>query len=450
MHPTMILRRAPRAAVFAALASLIAVAAPDAARASKAEDILGEWTLVIQTPRETRVAHLIVSVNANGDFEGHLQSAVGEADIDSFSVEGETHVMTYKLKMGEREVPMKLALKIQGDAIAGSVLMQQGEQERALDVSGAKAGTEAEKALLEELEKKKMEGAGEPILPIADAGDFVGEWTLTVESPTQGTQQADFVVKDVSGKASARLILPPPIGDQLINNIAKTEKGLALKYQFNFSGNPLSITLALALADGKLSGTMSDDGGLFEIPVAGVKKGTAPAPAPAAAGGSNEAAITGRAPRRQQRQGQTNVRGKVGGKYITIAHGRPSASAPGFNRIPFTSDDGTVWPMGMGQATKLKLETDYLFGEKRVPAGRYSLWAKKGAKGWSLLLNEKPDIWSTQHDPSADIAEVPLELGRIESAVDLLTIEINEENGEGALRLTWGSDSMTARFKPAP
>ncbi|MBI1783676.1 DUF2911 domain-containing protein [Candidatus Sumerlaeota bacterium] len=228
--------------------------------------------------------------------------------------------------------------------------------------------------------------------------------------------------------------MPPPIGDQIINNITKSDKGLDFHYEMSFGSQTFKITMSLALKDGKLSGTIADEDGLFELPATGVKKGT------------KDPSGTGRIQRRP-RMGPTVEYYKVGGKKIAVSYGSPSINAPGFNRVPNTQTDGFIWQMGRDAATKIQTDADLLFGDRLIKAGRYGLWAKKVDGGWHLLINAKPDVWGTQHDPDADLAEVPMSLSKLDAPVENLKIEFLEENGAGVFRLTWGTDELKAQFR---
>ena len=128
-------------------------------------------------------------------------------------------------------------------------------------------------------------GAGQAIgqdlepsdLATSEASEFVGEWTISME--IQGNQsEMSLTFADVGGKLAAKLVSqrrPEPI---MISDIAKTDSGLKLVYEVDFGGQTANLTMELSLADGKISGTLGDDGGFFSAELAGV---------PAAAGSSS-------------------------------------------------------------------------------------------------------------------------------------------------------------------
>lgn len=112
------------------------------------------------------------------------------------------------------------------------------------------------------------------------------------------------------------------------------------------------------------------------------------------------------------------------------------------------------------EASALRFTTnaDLAFGKTVVKTanhapdypGRYSMWLKRGLDGWRLVFNERVDIWGTQHDAKADVAEIPLAHKTLEEPASRLTIELKEAGERaGTLRLAWGAHEWTAKFELA-
>ena len=112
-----------------------------------------------------------------------------------------------------------------------------------------------------------------------------------------------------------------------------------------------------------------------------------------------------------------------------------------------------------GRATKLFTDANITLGDTLVKTenvakdypGVYSLWLKRVGDGWHLVFNEEPDIWGTQHNPEADVAEIPLTLGTLEVSQDAFLIKLEKEGETSAvLRLAWGTQEWTANLSLAP
>ena len=76
--------------------------------------------------------------------------------------------------------------------------------------------------------------------------------------------------------------------------------------------------------------------------------------------------------------------------------------------------DGELVQLTQGAVIRLRSEAPLRFGGTLVPIGNlapdfpgsYGLWLRAAGSGWTLVFNNEPDSWGTQHDPAFDAAEV--------------------------------------------
>ena len=119
---------------------------------------------------------------------------------------------------------------------------------------------------------------------------------------------------------------------------------------------------------------------------------------------------------------------------------------------------GEVSAWTSGRAVKLLTHASLSFDGIVVPYGNvspdypgvYSLWPKRTADGWRLVLNGDADIWGSQRDAAADAVEVPLEHSRADEPTEKLTIEFVEVDPGAVLRIAWGDHQFLAKFEAAP
>jgi len=135
---------------------------------------------------------------------------------------------------------------------------------------------------------------------------------------------------------------------------------------------------------------------------------------------------------------QTNPRGEakvtLAGKEIVVDYGRPSLKG---RDMLGKATVGQEWRMGADTATTLETPVSLTFGTTQVPAGEYVLRARKVSDtDWVLKL---------ERDGKA-AAEVPLQASPLEKSVEVFTIDLAEEQGEGVFRMSWGKRALTARF----
>ena len=105
----------------------------------------------------------------------------------------------------------------------------------------------------------------------ADAGDYMGTWTMSMEGP-QGPFEQELDLKDKEGKVVGELtnaVMPT----QVITDISKSGADLVMKYEGNFQGNPFSATLTMT-PDGsdKVKVVFDFNSGMFTMSGTAAKK----------------------------------------------------------------------------------------------------------------------------------------------------------------------------------
>ena len=106
----------------------------------------------------------------------------------------------------------------------------------------------------------------------ADAGDFMGAWTIVLDTP-QGTFEQELTLKDEEGKVVAVMVNQMQPEGQRITDVSKDGDKLVLKFAGNFQGNPFDAAVTLT-PDGtdKCKVTFDVNGGQFSMSGTGAKK----------------------------------------------------------------------------------------------------------------------------------------------------------------------------------
>ena len=113
--------------------------------------------------------------------------------------------------------------------------------------------------------------AGAQGLAPADAGDFMGEWTLTVDSP-QGPFEQSMTVKDEGGKVVAELTSQMQPEAQKVTDVSKEKGDLVLKFAGNFQGNPFDAVITITLDGADKAKVLFDiNGGQFSMSGTGAR-----------------------------------------------------------------------------------------------------------------------------------------------------------------------------------
>ena len=144
-----------------------------------------------------------------------------------------------------------------------------------------------------------------------------------------------------------------------------------------------------------------------------------------------------------------------GGERIAVLYGKRLAvdevDYPNLESTP----DGAVVELVRAPAVRIRSDVSLRFGQTDLPAanlapgfaGLYGLWLKRAGDGWSLVFNDEPDSWGTQHDPAFDAAEVPAEYSRAAGGFRPLGVTLAPASaGGGRLVVHWGPHEWAADF----
>jgi hypothetical protein len=109
-------------------------------------------------------------------------------------------------------------------------------------------------------------------LTAADAGAFMGNWTLSLDSP-QGPFEQALVLKDEGGKVVGEISNQMQPDVQKVTDVKKDGANLVLKFAGNFQGNAFDATITM-VPDGtdKCKATFDVNGGQFTMSGTGTKK----------------------------------------------------------------------------------------------------------------------------------------------------------------------------------
>lgn len=148
---------------------------------------------------------------------------------------------------------------------------------------------------------------------------------------------------------------------------------------------------------------------------------------------------------------QRNPRGKatldLSGKKVSVEYGQPSLKGRTAEEMLSKLHAGDFWRLGADTSSTFTTSSDLTFGDAKVAAGTYSLWAQKESDtSWKLVFNSQQGQWGTEHDPSKDVASVPLKSGRAADPPDHVTISLAKDKANGVIAIEWGNLRLSSEF----
>jgi hypothetical protein len=105
----------------------------------------------------------------------------------------------------------------------------------------------------------------------AEAAPFIGEWNLALDGPN-GARTFALVIKVEKEKVVGD-ITTATVANQPITDVTRTDKGLVLRYTFNYDGNPVDAVVRLTPgADGKVAAEIDFASGAYVMSGTATKK----------------------------------------------------------------------------------------------------------------------------------------------------------------------------------
>lgn len=135
----------------------------------------------------------------------------------------------------------------------------------------------------------------------------------------------------------------------------------------------------------------------------------------------------------------------IDGANISIEYGRPLLKGRSEAQMMPT---GRPWRTGADEATIITSDKPLKFGTVSLPAGTHTINTVPGDAEWQLLLGRrsKPGQWGIPYEKSAELGSVPMKLGKTASAVESVTISIDDTPSGANLRIEWGTKSAVVPF----
>ena len=140
----------------------------------------------------------------------------------------------------------------------------------------------------------------------------------------------------------------------------------------------------------------------------------------------------------------SEAKATLGTARVSISYNRPSLKGRDLTKMIHPGD---LWRMGADIPTSIESDVDLDFGGVRVPKGRYVLLARYVQPGqWTLVVSSKDRM---HYEPSAKLAEVPMEVQDAKDPVEELTIQLTNKGGRGVIEVAWGNQRLMASFAAA-
>jgi hypothetical protein len=132
------------------------------------------------------------------------------------------------------------------------------------------------------------------------------------------------------------------------------------------------------------------------------------------------------------------------GTVVTINYSQPSVKGRTIGK-DLEPKEGKVWRAGANEATTFEVSKDVEVNDKKLPAGKYALFAIDNGKDWTIIFNKTWNQWGAYDYSEADDAlRVTTNAGKGKEFSEKLTYNISKD---GKVILLWGDKKVDFKVK---
>jgi hypothetical protein len=104
---------------------------------------------------------------------------------------------------------------------------------------------------------------------------------------------------------------------------------------------------------------------------------------------------------------------------------------------------GKVWRLGANEATEIEFFRDVKISGRRVPKGKYTLYAIVNPQQWTIIVNKDTDTWgSFKYDEKKDLLRTSVPVKQEAEPVEAFTMYFEKTAAGANLHMAW--DNATA------
>jgi tetratricopeptide (TPR) repeat protein len=153
------------------------------------------------------------------------------------------------------------------------------------------------------------------------------------------------------------------------------------------------------------------------------------------------------AQRTPQPSSSATVMQTVGITDFTVKYSRPNIKARSvFSDSSLLAPYKQLWRTGANQATTLEASTEFWFGEKKVPAGKYALLSIPGGAFWTVILNKNYSVGTDGYKESEDVARIMLAPSSADFKESFTIDFSNITDSTAIFNISWSSVTVPIRI----
>lgn len=125
-----------------------------------------------------------------------------------------------------------------------------------------------------------------------------------------------------------------------------------------------------------------------------------------------------------------------------VIYSRPHKS--GRNVYGELIEFGKVWRLGANEATEIEFYRDVKVAGKKVPKGKYTLYALVNPDKWTLIINKETDTWGAfKYDEKKDVARITVPTEKLAESAEAFTMVFEKATNGPNLQILWDDTKVS-------
>jgi Protein of unknown function (DUF2911) len=97
-----------------------------------------------------------------------------------------------------------------------------------------------------------------------------------------------------------------------------------------------------------------------------------------------------------------------------------------------------VWRLGANEATEIEFYRDVKIGGKKVPKGKYTMYAVVSPTEWNIIINKETDIWGAfKYDEKKDVVRMSVPVQKTNEMVEPFSMYFDKSANGLNLNMAW-------------
>lgn len=109
---------------------------------------------------------------------------------------------------------------------------------------------------------------------------------------------------------------------------------------------------------------------------------------------------------------------------------------------------GKLWRLGANEATEIEFFRKVYIGNKKIPKGRYTVYAIVNENSWTFIINKQTDTWGAfKYDSTKDLVKVIVPVEKTNDPLENFVIVFEKADENMNLVVAWENIKCTLPVK---